>query len=382
MDGWSKAKRKKLFSHAQHDRLEEVQALVAELVEASGSVERVVNSVRDIGSGDTLLVRACRGGACHVARWLLENGADPDQMNDKLFKAPLHEAASVGSVEALQLLLDFGASIGLTKYNGWSALSYACQNEQVEVTRILIDNMSKAELASCVLERNKEGSANLYLACRAQNVEIVKLLLSIGADSNGGNNNKRVPAHACAMNGDSVLSAILIASGADFAAARDSSGSTVWHEAARQGHDKYLSEFLASHLKVDSLFLSAPGSRDNALRHPLHVAARYGHLDTVKALTSLVGQDLKSVLNAQDVDGASPLHLAGRFSFLSTILVIILTRQISVAVLHNHANVVDFLANQPGIDFEVETNGGLTPLQLAHDWKRDQCIAILESVRK
>lgn len=357
---WSKTQKKKLFSHAQHDRLDDVRQLIAKLLEPSNSACKLVSlidSIRDPG-GDSLLVRASRGAALNVVRWLLESGANPDQMNEKLYKAPLHEAASVGSVETVLLLLDFGASIGFTKYNGWSPLSYACQNGHVEVARCLLERTSVEEKKSSVEESNKEGSCNLYLSCRSQHSGIVSLLLSLGADPNRGNNNLRRPAHACAMNGNTAISQLLSKSGADFSAARDSSGSTVWHEAARQGQNSYISEFLAEHLGPESLAL-LPTTLDNSKRHPLHVAARYGHLDSVRALVQLCGDE--KVLNAQDVDGATPLHLS---------------------VLHNHINVLQFLVGQPGINLEITTSSGLTPLALARSWKHERCISFLSQTPK
>ncbi|GBG33637.1 Ankyrin repeat and protein kinase domain-containing protein 1 [Hondaea fermentalgiana] len=291
----------------------------------------------------TLLHRACQGAASEVAAWLVkECGVDVAAVN-ALHKTPLHEAAASNDAASVTLLADAGALLNATKFNDWTPLMYACEKGHLEAAEILI-----ARDSSLVHERNREGSSPLYIAARSGNPKLVTALLAAGADVNLANNNKRRPVHAAAMGGHQETLATLLAHGAviEPAIAKDSSGTTIWHEAASHAQDKLLLAMaqLAPFPEPSSLL-------DNNGRHPLHVASREGHASTVATLLSI--PEAHRAIDIQDVDGATPLMHACVQGFAEC-----------AAVLLQH-----------GADTSLASiQGGHTALELAQRWKRTACV--------
>ena len=61
-------------------------------------------------------------------------------------------------------------------------------------------------------------------------------------------------------------------------------------------------------MSVDSLQLRAPV--DSEKNTPLHIAAKRGHLETIKLLTEMINDD---AIRARNNQGKTPIHLAIEF---------------------------------------------------------------------
>ncbi|CAI7670225.1 unnamed protein product [Penicillium pancosmium] len=62
------------------------------------------------GNGTTPLMQACRNGHIHVAKFLINHGADVSAHNSLGYTA-LYMAAEIGSLKLVQLLLGNGATV-------------------------------------------------------------------------------------------------------------------------------------------------------------------------------------------------------------------------------------------------------------------------------
>lgn len=152
---------------------------------------------------------------------------------------------------------------------------------------------------SLVNARDTEGNATplFYAACN-ESVEIVKLLITSGANVNADNKNGNTPLHCAATKGLAEVARLLIANGANVNASnRD--GTIPLHNAAFAG---------AGNPEVARLLI-ASGSNVNAVglsgSTPLHQAALGGYLEIAKLLL-----DSRANADAVSISGMTPLHYA------------------------------------------------------------------------
>jgi len=78
----------------------------------------------------------------HVARLLLENGANPNVPN-KYGETPLHTASGRGNLEVVRLLLKYGADVELEGEEGRTPFQAASQRGHHEVAKLLLDYGAK-----------------------------------------------------------------------------------------------------------------------------------------------------------------------------------------------------------------------------------------------
>lgn len=84
---------------------------------------------------------------------------------------------------------------------------------------------------------------------------------------------------------------------------------------------------------------------------PLHLACSWGQEKVVAALV-----EQKCELNAQDVDGNTPLHLA---------------------IYNQHATIIEILIRQPNIDLKMKNNAGQSPFAAALARKNNMAAAMI-----
>lgn len=99
---------------------------------------------------------------------LLAEGADLEQADDE-GHFPLFQAAGDGSLEIVKLLIEAGAAVNRVCNSG-SALSIACAYEHVEIVRYLMSEGADPGLADC------EGVTARSIAIDYQSGELLELL--------------------------------------------------------------------------------------------------------------------------------------------------------------------------------------------------------------
>ncbi|XP_059216048.1 transient receptor potential channel pyrexia [Stomoxys calcitrans] len=149
----------------------------------SGCVENVSYLLDHCGSdpkccdplGRTPLHFACCRGNAHIAKVLLDRGADPNRWDAKKEVTPLHCASSAKSVECILLLLKRKAhiNIGLEKR---SALHFAIDRNAVDCVETLLKYGADPNTPQVYTE------TPLHTACALGFTKCVELLLNYGAD--------------------------------------------------------------------------------------------------------------------------------------------------------------------------------------------------------
>ena len=173
-----------------------------------------------------------------MVEFLLEQGAQVD-MKDEYGFTPLHCAASRGYVRIVKLLLEKGAMSDARSKIGDTPLHLVARNGQEGVIPILLEN------GALVDAKNDEGAKTpLILAIqglftkRENRIEAVKALLEGGADVGAVNRNGWTALHweVAGWEHEEIMK-LLITHGAN-ASAKASDGETPLHRAARNDHEQ------------------------------------------------------------------------------------------------------------------------------------------------
>jgi cytohesin len=301
--------------------------LARALVEAGADV-----AARD-KTGKTPLHRACWGHDPPTVELLLKSGADANA-RDNDGRTPLHVAAdSLARAETAVLLLDHGADPAAKDKQGLTPLETAAtsaHDDRPEFLEAVIAHGVKPDVyAAAALGRDEElakllekepslvsggpgqhlGSP-LHVAAAHGKLAAVRVLLDRGADPNSGVDVKggatragansppgRTPLFDAVGKGHADVAKLLLERGArpDLASP---GGGTALHVAAAAG-EKCVRVLLDHGAKADA--------RDDLKTTPLHWAAGYSDLATVKALVE-AGADAA----AKDAAGLTALDHANR----------------------------------------------------------------------
>jgi ankyrin repeat protein len=156
--------------------------------------------------GMTALMYGARGGEKQLGQVaiLLEGGADP-QLQDKDGKDALAYASASGATQIVQLLLKQNSSAGQPS----QAIIEAAESGNVEMVKLLVSQGAN------VNGRDKEGRTALYCASLNGHPEVVRILLKNGADPNISDDQHKAPLHCVGWCGNLEIARLLIKAGAD-----------------------------------------------------------------------------------------------------------------------------------------------------------------------
>jgi len=141
------------------------------------------NANPNILSGEnrtTPLLEVCYAGDVELARVLLEAQQESDvNCAGVNGESPLCAAASAGSVELIQMLIDRGGDVNHRAVNGVTALYTCCSRGHFEAAKVI-----QAAGADVSVGMASDGASPLFVACAKGYVEIVEWLLSVNANPN------------------------------------------------------------------------------------------------------------------------------------------------------------------------------------------------------
>ncbi len=241
--------------------------------------------------GETLLFKAAEGGDEELVRHLMNKGAD---IEGNHHRTPLMAASSKGHVEIMTILLDAGANLHASRYDG-NALNYAMKEGTVEAARLLLTkglktcgnnhglttpldlaaSLGRHDMLLLVFEHfadisaaNEHGRNALYYAAAARVNDAsasLAVLLDHGATidqlSRGGNT-----ALHCAISAGNTQCVLLLLSRGASAAFADSNGLTALHKAV----DRFVAvkvEIVAALLAHGALVGAVDGKGKTPLHH-------------------------------------------------------------------------------------------------------------------
>jgi ankyrin repeat protein len=306
---------------------------------------------------------------------LLKAGADVEGRTSD-GQTPLHLAAAAGHADLIPLLIT-PAVLDQQDDDGYSPLQLAAKHNQLEAVQVLVDagaslgtpgSKSDAEAIQLLLKagvnmtgRTSGGRPSLHLAAATGHTYLMTLLIT-PATLNQQDEDGYTPLQLAAKNLKIEAVRVLVAAGASLGAT--ATGPSPFNLAVSAGHElrhSWDAALLVAMLlwnamlaapRAAALVASAVRWRDSAGRTALHIAARHGSRELASKLVE-AGADR----NAVEGDGgwqATPLWTAAE---------------------HGHAHLVPLLATRSNINMFGPT--GETALCIAAEKGHNEAVAAL-----
>ncbi|MCJ1265803.1 hypothetical protein MMC22_005684 [Lobaria immixta] len=268
---------------------------------------------------ETALHSAVLRGHLEIVKLLLAAGADVNIQNS-WGETALHQTVGKGNLEIVQLLLTAEANVNIQASIKTTSLDQAMLDDQREISKLLLGSSSDINMDS--------GNAiDLECAVNKGHLEIVELFLTVGADINAQDHQKRSAYQKSFMSLHLAAVRDILRVGADFCAFDHYAG-TALHRAVTGGHLEVLKLLLTADAEINA--------QDHHKRSVLHqaIAVGKGRPDIVKLLLS-AGADFRyleilkllltagAVVHAQDCKGWTVLRYAilqGRFEIVKLLL--------------------------------------------------------------
>lgn len=134
----------------------------------------------DTGERQSAMLWAANCDRVDIVRLLIKYGADIDGLDGD---SPLLAATSVRSTRIMEILLQSGADVDYPTHNGVTSLHIAAGRGPESAVEMLIEQYgAKVNVIS-----DKQKETPLMVAARAGQSDIVKYLMSKGADTNAKN---------------------------------------------------------------------------------------------------------------------------------------------------------------------------------------------------
>ncbi|XP_049376398.1 ankyrin repeat-containing protein NPR4-like [Solanum stenotomum] len=242
----------------------------------------------------------------------------------------LHLAARLGHVELVREIVKlFPEMVSAENRDQETPLHEACREGRVEIVRILVENDP-----SIAYKSNLWDKSVLYVACERGRIEVVKYLLH--------NNNMHMllilevdmsttSLHAAASSGHTEVVKELVKVRADFAWKKDElmNGCSPLHIACSKGH----LDITRVNIIAEILSVSLESS-EMTTKHGetiLHLAVKNNHFEVLKFLMESL--DVSNLMNFQDTDGNTILHLA-TVRKLTTMIIYLLKLGVEVNALN------------------------------------------------
>ena len=159
--------------------------------------------------GETPLSHAVIDGQIEIIKLLLSKGANVNIKNHEFGMTPLHLAVIIPfdcKTEIINLLLEHGADIDAVTNKGDTAIQYAANYfaaNHSEIVKLLISKGANVNI------QNAYGATLLHSASRKGDSSLVKILLSNGAKPNIKDNDGKTPLDIAIKEGHSEIVIIL-----------------------------------------------------------------------------------------------------------------------------------------------------------------------------
>lgn len=297
---------------------------------------------------------AAQGGYADILRLLITHKVElnvPDHDNNRF---PIHQAAQSGHTSVVELLLQNGADPDPVDNSDVTPLWCAAQGGHHDIVKMLLDHRSPSGKMVEVETESAEGERRpIHQAAQGGHLKTVQLLLAKGAKYDPVDSSGVTPLWSASQNGNVDVVRELLKAGAKVNVTPYEFSRLPIHQAAQGGHlevVRALLEFGANptpeadtfddseasplllacssdNLELVNLFLDCGAKISTKMKNgkgPLHFAAHHGRVKIGQLLINK-GCDI----DGRETDGWSPLMLAAQDGHLPFVNLLI----------ENHANV-------------------------------------------
>ena len=238
------------------------------------------------------LEAAIESGYQETIDYIVGLGADINQAGG-FYGSCVGAAAAVGTLSLVSLLLEKGARADVCNAEGLTPLHFACRAGQPEIAKILLEHQS-----SLVQSKTRAGDSPFCYAVESGKLELVKLLLSNGADVNDKDGDTIPVLVKAAANGLQYIAKEIISYKANIEA-QTPNGSRALHYAAWGGHEKLVRLLVARKAMVNA------STNDGTTS--LHFAVSAQSLECVNILLRK-----EANVNQLNATGGGALSIAGQ----------------------------------------------------------------------
>ena len=199
-----------------------------------------VNEVTETQEGNTRpwpnpLLQASKNKNPRIVKILLDAGADPN-VSSALWgnsEVPLHEAAKIGSIDILHVLLQHGADVNAQGEDGFSAIHFAASSGHHDALQfLLVDHHANPEVTLF------NGSLALHTAASHGYPQCIEVCLEAGLDVSSQNNQGRTPLHWAAEHGHKAAVEKLLTKGVDVNVREAQTGMTALDYAKQKAYEQ------------------------------------------------------------------------------------------------------------------------------------------------
>lgn len=187
---------------AYEDALDAVEKDNAKVL--TGLLQKGLDPNTSDAEGNTLLMKAARGGKLGTLKTLLGSGAKVNQSN-AVGETALSLAAIGGQQAAARELMAKGAAVNP---EGWKPLIYAAVYGNVEMMKVLLGGGAQ------INGQAENGMTALMMAAHEGQMGAVKFLVAGGADLNMRNGQERTALGIARQRGKDDIAAVLVQAGA------------------------------------------------------------------------------------------------------------------------------------------------------------------------
>ncbi|KAJ3080879.1 hypothetical protein HDU99_007163 [Rhizoclosmatium hyalinum] len=254
----------------------------------------------------TALHLAAQNGHAEIARYLIEQKIEVNAIvaMQQEFSA-LHIACWHGHLEVIRVLLDAGARLDMVvkpgrigDFGGWNPLLLAAHFGRTKAFELLLENGAQIGVID---ERNRTV---LHIASNAGHKEIMELILEKGVvDVNSLDADYKTALHYAAENGHSSCVAKLIENRADVNSTTSTDGWTALLFAVKRSDLDSTRILCENGANVQAV----PTNTQKSVLH-LAVGAEGTQQEKANYIKLLI--NFGALVNAVDMDGVSPLHMA------------------------------------------------------------------------
>ncbi|XP_063060275.1 ankyrin repeat domain-containing protein 42-like [Engraulis encrasicolus] len=292
----------------------------------------------------TPLLWACQAGHLQCLVWLLEHGADVSFQTERGWTAA-HVAAITGQDQCMKALIEHGVDLTIMDGRGCTASHLAAAHGHAGTLHTILRKGVDVQLA------DKSGWMPLHHAAFHGRLNCIQTLLRWGANAYKVDGNGNTPAHLAAAEGHLACVKYLLTKCTSEARVMDT----------RNNHGETVRDLALQFNKlavVDFIDKAATENRNDwvelkALRHPAHVAAYRGDVDTLRRLM----EQGQASVNERDEDGSIPMHKAAG---------------------QGHLRSLECLLEMGG-DHMLRNNAGETPLDVAKRFAQLAAVKLLST---
>lgn len=187
---------------------------------------------------ETPLWLAVGNGDLFIAQKLIDKGARVDHQSKG--ETPVFQAVRSDQLHMLALLIKNGANPSIPNQDGLIPLGLAIAEGKVNMAKILLNK--SAQPFEDANWKNTIGEPLLVEAVRQESLDLVRLLLIHGAQTNYADHMDNTPLHLAAAIGNKEIAALLLQHGAD-PASTNMLGETAREMAKTKGHESLLDLF-------------------------------------------------------------------------------------------------------------------------------------------